>query len=84
MEKDVLVLPMDITKFDSHQKCVDKVIQHFEKVFLIRFSCSIIYDYILLSWIDGDRIFTLIYTRVGFGITEKKFEERPTQLSSIY
>ena len=57
MEKDVLVLPMDITKFDGHQKCVDKVIRHFEKVFLIRFSCSIMYEYIL----DGHRIFTLIY-----------------------
>ena len=61
MEKDVLVLPMDITKFDGHQKCVDKVIRQFEKVFLIRFSCSIMYEYILLSWIDGHRIFTLIY-----------------------
>merc|ERR1719225_2021306 len=35
MEKDVLVLPMDMTKFDSHQKCVDKVIRHFEKINIV-------------------------------------------------
>ena len=32
MDNDVLVLQMDVTKFNSHQKCVDKVIQHFDKV----------------------------------------------------
>ena len=32
VDKDVLVLPMDMTKFDSHQKCVEKVLHHFDKV----------------------------------------------------
>merc|ERR1712156_463976 len=35
VDKDVLVLPLDMTKFDSHQKCVDKVLHHFEKISIV-------------------------------------------------
>jgi len=31
-ENDVLLVPMDLTKFDTHQKCVDKVLEHFGKI----------------------------------------------------
>ena len=34
VDKDVLVLPMDMTMFESHQKCVDKVLNHFEKAIM--------------------------------------------------
>ena len=29
---DTLLLPMDLTKFDTHQNCVNKVLEHFGKV----------------------------------------------------
>ena len=29
---DILLLPMDLTKFDTHQNCVNKVLEHFGKV----------------------------------------------------
>jgi len=35
VDKDILVLPMDMTKFDSHQKCVEKVLHHFEKISIV-------------------------------------------------
>ena len=31
-QRDVLVLPMDLTQFDTHQKSVKKVLDHFGKV----------------------------------------------------
>merc|ERR1712156_72006 len=31
-ENDILLVPMDLTKFDTHQKCVDKVLEHFGKI----------------------------------------------------
>jgi len=29
---DILLLPMDLTKFDTHQNCVNKVLEHFGKI----------------------------------------------------
>ena len=31
-EKDILVLPMDMTDYSQHQNCLDKVLTHFGKV----------------------------------------------------
>ena len=32
-DEDVLVLPMDVTKFESHQDCLETVLSHFGKVY---------------------------------------------------
>jgi len=32
---DVLILQMDVTKFDKHQECVEKVMQHFGKISIV-------------------------------------------------
>ena len=31
-ETDIMVLPLDVTKFDSHKGAAEKVLQHFKKV----------------------------------------------------
>ena len=31
-DKDILVLPLDVTEFESHKTAADKVLQHFKKV----------------------------------------------------
>ena len=31
-EKDILILPLDVSKMDQHQECFDKVIKHFGTV----------------------------------------------------
>ena len=50
---DILILPMDMVKFNAHQECLDRVLSHFGKASfhytVPRFECILIRGY-ALSW----------------------------------
>ena len=52
-EEDILIMPMDMVKFDAHQECLDKVQSHFGKVGShkkVLFDDLLLYLVLFLSW----------------------------------
>ena len=52
-DQDILVIPLDLTKFDTHEKCMKNVLSHFHKVI-----CCICFNriiYILTTFCSGYR-----------------------------